>query len=98
MHKPFMLHANDTAPSERQSAAISALKQRCERHATATGARNGGLLQMLERIDYQAATLAAKTEQLKLLKVSARGCGGGRWRATHRLRKAAVAAACEPLR
>lgn len=32
-------------------------------------ARNSTLMKMLERIDYQAATLAAKTERLKLLKV-----------------------------
>lgn len=31
--------------------------------------RNSTLMKMLKRIDYQAATLAAKTERLKLLKV-----------------------------
>lgn len=36
--------------------------------------RNTNLLRMLERIDYQAATLAAKSEKLKLLKV-----GGTTW-------------------
>lgn len=31
--------------------------------------RNDRILQMMERVDYQAAALAAKTERLKLLKV-----------------------------
>jgi hypothetical protein len=32
--------------------------------------RNENLLRMLDRVDFQAASLAAKSERLKLLKVS----------------------------
>lgn len=56
-----------------EKSAIKSLKHRYERHLAEDkerNSRNTNLLRMLERIDYQAATLAAKTEKLKLLKVN----------------------------
>lgn len=55
-----------------EKSAIKSLKHRYERFLEEDkqrSSRNDNLLRMLERIDYQAATLAAKTEKLKLLKV-----------------------------
>lgn len=55
-----------------EKSAIKAIKLRYEQFLEEDRQRmerNNNLLRMLERIDYQAATLAAKTERLKLLKV-----------------------------
>lgn len=66
---PFIVNISSSEPSS----AIQSLRHRFAAASSATTAastvRNSSLMQMLERIDYQAATLAAKTEQLKLLKV-----------------------------
>lgn len=54
-----------------EKSAIKAIKLRYEQFLEEDRQRmerNNNLLRMLERIDYQAATLAAKTERLKLLK------------------------------
>lgn len=55
-----------------ENSAIKTLKYRYEKFLDdekKRNKRNEHLLKMLERIDYQAATLAAKTERLKMLKV-----------------------------
>lgn len=60
-----------------EKSAIKSIKMRCKRFMEEDeerSARNSTLMKMLERIDYQAATLAAKTERLKLLKVSRLKC------------------------
>lgn len=58
--------------SNSEKSAIKSIKSKYKKFMeadTERSNRNSTLMKMLERIDYQAATLAAKTERLKLLKV-----------------------------